>query len=80
MVGCKDYVHAQMGRKGNEQRRIFRQIVRKTSRILDNFYFFQPWVRRYAQLGDTEIHWGGHVCAQNFKSATKEKGHTVICI
>ena len=42
MVGCKDYVHAQMGRKGNEQRRIFRQIVRKTSRILDNFYFFQP--------------------------------------
>ena len=43
MVGCKDYVHAQMGRKGNEQRRIFRQIVKKTSRILDNFNFFQPW-------------------------------------
>ena len=43
MVGSKDYVHAQMGRRGNEQPRIFRQIIRKTSRILDNFYFFQPW-------------------------------------
>ena len=43
MVGSKDYVHAQMGRKGNEQPRIFRQIIRKTSRILDNFYFLQPW-------------------------------------
>ena len=42
MVGSKDYVHAQMGRKGNEQPRIFRQIIRKTSRILDNFYFLQP--------------------------------------
>ena len=44
MVGCKDYVHAQMGRKGYEQPRIFRQIIRKTSRILDNFYFLEPWL------------------------------------
>ena len=42
MVGCKDLVHAQRGREGNEQPRKFRQFIRKFSRILDNFYFFEP--------------------------------------
>ena len=52
MVGCKDKVHAQMVREGDEQPRKFRQFIRKISRILDNFIFSSPgYVPRFFCFG-----------------------------
>ena len=56
MVGCKDLVHAQREREGNEQPRKFRQFIRKFSRILDKFYFFEPcWGQASLSLGVEEL-------------------------